>query len=61
MNVKIKLKTFDLQKIKIKIVGGKKSQIFPSRELMWLSQDTRKIFWKSDNADIITDLDRARQ
>ena len=39
MNVKIKLKTFDLQKLKI--VGVKKSQIFPGRELMRRLQDAR--------------------
>ena len=41
MMAKIKLKTFDLQKIKIKILGEKKSQIFPGRELMWRLPDAR--------------------
>ena len=40
MNVKIKLKTFDLQKI-IKILGEKKSQIFHGCELMWRLPDAR--------------------
>ena len=41
MMAKIKLKTFDLQKIKIKILGEKKSQIIPGRELMLRHTDSR--------------------
>ena len=41
MMAKIKLKTFDLQKIKMKILGGKKSQIFSGRELMLRLPDAR--------------------